>query len=101
MASIWLTVAGLAAAIVGLAFAAFKKLESSMTGNLGKRNTNPKRGTPGDKIVLHSFFVQVGQLAGTLSPFTGKIQAYLRMRGLPYTEAPTDFTSSPNGRVRR
>ena len=95
--AVWLSAAVIA--ISAACYALFVKLQNSLTGNLGSRRTNPTRGSPGGKIVIHSFFTPVGKLAASASPFTAKIEAFLRFKGLAYTEESSGFDASPNGRV--
>ena len=96
----WLSIASCIVCAIALAgYAFFLKLQRSLTGNLGKRRTNPVQGSPGGQVVLHGFFTPVGKLCASASPFTAKVETYLRMRGLPYSTQSSDFSSSPNGRV--
>ena len=92
-----------AALVIGVAlltgFLFFSKLTRSLTGNLGNRRVNPAQGRANESIVLFGFFLPFGKLTCSLSPYTAKIQAYLRFRGLKHTLENSDFVSSPNGRV--
>ena len=78
----------------------FLRQQKQFTGNLGTRETSPTKGSPGDKIVLTGFFTPVGKLAGSVSPFTNKIETYLRFAGLPHRTENGGFAGSPKGRVR-
>ena len=98
MSTAWAVAAVIAALCLGC-YAFFLKLKHSLTGNLGLRLTQPASGAPGGKILLNGFFTPVGNLASSASPFTAKIETFLRMKGLPYTEKVSDFATSPNGRV--
>ena len=73
--------------------------QNQFTGNLGPRETSPSRGNPGEKIVLTGFFTPVGKLAGSVSPFTNKVETFLRFAGLPFTTDDGSFAGSPKGRV--
>ena len=95
----YLVVAGCIFVVSGIAAVFYLRLVSAFTGNLGKRLTNPSRGKPGEQIALHAIFLPVPGCGGTASPFTTKIEAYLRMAGLPYKTRSADLVSSPNGRV--
>ncbi|KAK9837988.1 hypothetical protein WJX74_009110 [Apatococcus lobatus] len=95
----YLIVAGCVLAVALLAAVFYFRLVSAFTGNLGKRRTNPATGNPGDTIELHAVFLPVPGCGGTASPFTTKIEAYLRMAGLPYKNKSSDLASSPNGRI--
>ena len=97
---LWVLFGILLAAAVG-AYAFFAKLQNSLTGNLGLRRTNPTYGRAGDNIEIHSFFTPVGSCVGSVSPFTNKIEAFLRFSGLPYQAIPSGFADSPNGRVSK
>ena len=91
----------LVAGLIGLAgYLYFVRTVKQFTGNLGPRESSPVRGTPGDKIVLTGFFTPVGRLAGSVSPFTNKIETYLRFAGLPFKVQDGGFAGSPKGRVR-
>ncbi|KAL0040804.1 hypothetical protein WJX79_005933 [Trebouxia sp. C0005] len=46
-----------------------------------------------------SFFTPVGKLAGSVSPFTNKIETYLRFAGLPHRTENGGFAGSPKGRL--
>ena len=81
------------------AYLLFLRQQRQFTGNLGPRQTSPTKGTPGDKIVLTGFFTPVGKLAGSVSPFTNKIETYLRFAGLPFKTENGGFAGSPKGRV--
>ena len=88
----------LAITLTGYLF--FLRQQKQFTGNLGSRETSPTKGHPGDKIVLTGFFTPVGKLAGSVSPFTSKIETYLRFAGLPFKTENGGFAGSPKGRVR-
>ena len=77
----------------------FLRQQKQFTGNLGPRETSPTKGSPGDKIVLTGSFTPVRKLAGSVSPFTNKIETYLRFAGLPHKTENGGFASSPKGRV--
>ncbi|KAA6421446.1 MAG: hypothetical protein FRX49_08723, partial [Trebouxia sp. A1-2] len=77
----------------------FLRQQKQFTGNLGTRETSPTKGSPGDKIVLTGFFTPVGKLAGSVSPFTNKIETYLRFAGLPHRTENGGFAGSPKGRL--
>lgn len=77
----------------------FLRQQKQFTGNLGPRETSPTKGSPGDKIVLTGFFTPVGKLAGSVSPFTNKIETYLRFADLPHKTENGGFAGSPKGRV--
>lgn len=77
----------------------FLRQQKQFTGNLGTRETSPQKGTPGDKIVVTGFFTPVGNLTGSVSPFTSKIETYLRFAGLPFKTQDGGFAGSPKGRV--
>ncbi len=77
----------------------FLRQQKQFTGNLGPRQTSPTNGSPGDKIVLTGFFTPVGKLAGSVSPFTNKIETYLRFAGLAHKTENGGFAGSPKGRV--
>ena len=96
-----LVTATIAFGAILLAALYFRRLVSAFTGNLGQRLANPQSGTPGDKITLHSIYLPVHNCGGTRSPFTTKVEAYLRLAGLEYDTKPADLVSSPNGRVYR
>ena len=99
MAFIWVPIGIVAVSTLGL-YAFFWKLKSAMTGNVGRRATNPTKGQAGQPITVHSMYISVPNLTAALSPFTAKVQAFMRMREIKYEEAPIqDFTKSPNGRV--
>lgn len=74
-------------------------LKWSLTGNLGNRTVNPLKGNSKDPLSLYGFFVPVEGLTTSISPFTSKVETYLRMNGIKFTSENTDFKSSPNGRV--
>ncbi|KAK9841894.1 hypothetical protein WJX84_010370, partial [Apatococcus fuscideae] len=93
-----LVTATIAFGAILLAALYFRRLVSAFTGNLGQRLANPQSGTPGDKITLHSIYLPVHNCGGTRSPFTTKVEAYLRLAGLEYDTKPADLVSSPNGR---
>lgn len=95
----YFVLAGCVLAVALIAAVFYLRLVSAFTGNLGKRLTNPSRGKPGEQIDLHAIFLPVPGCGGTASPFTTKIEAYLRMAGLPYKTRSADLVSSPNGRV--
>lgn len=78
----------------------FLKQVKQFTGNLGPRETSPVKGTPGGKIVLTGFFTPVGRLVGSVSPFTNKVETYLRFAGLQHETRDGPFAGSPKGRVR-
>ena len=94
-----LVIAGCILVVILVAVAFYARLVSAFTGNLGKRLTNPRVGQPGGPIELHAVFLPVPGCGGTMSPFTTKIEAYLRMADLPYKTKSSDLASSPNGRV--
>lgn len=77
----------------------FLRQQKQFTGNLGPRRASPTRGSPGDDIVITGFFTPVGKLAGSVSPFTNKIETYLRFAGLPFKTENGGFAGSPKGRV--
>ena len=77
----------------------FMRQQKQFTGNLGPRKTSPTRGNPGDDIVLIGFFTPVGELFGSVSPFTNKIETYLRFAGFPFKLENGGFAGSPKGRV--
>ena len=85
------------AACAGYLF--FLRQQKQFTGNLGPRKTSPTRGNPGDDIVVTGFFTPVGKLAGSVSPFTSKIETYLRFADLPFKTENGGFAGSPKGRV--
>ena len=87
------------ASIVSTAYLFFLRQRKQFTGNLGPRETSPVKGTPGDPIVLTGFFTPVGKLAGSVSPFTNKVETYLRFAGLPFKAQDGGFAKSPKGRV--
>ncbi|KAK9791849.1 hypothetical protein WJX73_002338 [Symbiochloris irregularis] len=74
-------------------------LKWSLTGNLGQRKVNPLKGSAQDALTLYGFFVPVENLTSSISPFTSKIETYLRMNGIKFASENTDFKHSPNGRV--
>ena len=95
-----LVTAAIAAALIGLTgYLYFLRQVKQFTGNLGPRETSPVKGVPGDKIVLTGFFAPVGRLVGSVSPFTNKIETYLRFAGLPFKTENGGFSGSPKGRV--
>ena len=77
----------------------FLRQQKQFTGNLGPRKISPTRGNPGDDIVITGFFTPVGKLAGSVSPFTNKIETYLRFAGLSFKTENGGFAGSPKGRV--
>ena len=89
----------LAALVACTGYLFFLRQQKHFTGKLGPRETSPSRGNPGDKIVLTGFFTPVGKLAGSVSPFTNKIETFLRFAGLPFTTENGGFAGSPKGRV--
>lgn len=87
------------AIVLGGAVYFLLSLKWSLTGNLGQRIVNPLKGNPNDPLSLFGFFVPVAGLTTSISPFTSKVETYLRMNGIKFASENTDFKSSPNGRV--
>ena len=95
-----LTVALSVALIVLTGYVLFLRQQKQFTGNVGSRETSPAKGTPGGSILVTGFFTPVGKLAGSASPFTNKIETYLRFAGLRFEVQDGGFAGSPKGRVR-
>lgn len=93
------TVLLLASSIILTGYLFFLRQRKQFTGNLGPRETSPVKGTPGDPIVVTGFFTPVGRLAGSVSPFTNKVETYLRFAGLPFKVQDGGFAGAPKGRV--
>ena len=87
------------AALVTAAYVFFLRSQGQFTGNAGSRESSPSKGTPGGEIVLTGFFAPLGQLVGSVSPFTNKVETYLRFTGLPFRTQNGGFADAPKGRV--
>lgn len=60
-----------------------------------------EKGNPDDNLVLYGFGT-VNDTAGSRSPFVGKVEAFLRMNGIPYEVEPlSGVDKSPKKMVRR
>ena len=89
----------LCCAAVAAGYVYFLKSQRGFTGNLGTRETSPTKGASGGEIVLTGFFAPVGQLVGSVSPFTSKVETFLRFAGLKFRTENGGFAGSPKGRV--
>ena len=95
----FLAVVTLVLLLVWAAYVFFLRQQKQFTGNVGARETSPSKGSPGESIVLTGFFSPVGSLLGSVSPFTSKVETYLRFAGLPFKTRNGGFADSPKGRV--
>lgn len=87
------------AALITAAWVFFLRSQGQFTGNAGSRESSPSKGTPGGEIVLTGFFAPLGQLVGSVSPFTNKVETYLRFTGLPFRTQNGGFADAPKGRL--